>query len=289
MPKISVIIPTYNRTHLLGRAIQSVLRQTYQDFEIIIIDDASTDGTEKLVKDFNDNRIIFLRLEKNRGGSAARNTGIKNSSGEYIAFLDSDDEWLPEKLEKQVNVFNNAEKTLGVVYTAFYKENWNTQHDPPLHRGDIFNLILIKNFVGTTSTVLIRKECFNKAGVFDETLPGCQDWDMWIRVAQYYEFYFLNEILVKYYHQVKSITMDKKASVEGHKMVSNKYNHYLKTLPKDLQAEHYFNLGKNFWWKRNITFAIKSFAKSTSIHYTIIPSIINFLVVRSCIKLLRKI
>src|SRR4030042_5052103 len=104
MPTVSIIIPTYNRAHLVMRAINSVLDQSFQDFEIIIVDDASRDNTEKMVSGIRDKRIFYIRHEKNRGGSAARNTGIKQARGEYIAFLDSDDEWLPEKLEKQLKV-----------------------------------------------------------------------------------------------------------------------------------------------------------------------------------------
>ena len=98
---VSVIIPTYNRAHLVGRAIRSVLNQTYQDFEIIVVDDCSTDNTEEIVKGFNDHRIRYMRHDRNRGGSAARNTGIKASQGKYIAFLDSDDERLLKKAESR--------------------------------------------------------------------------------------------------------------------------------------------------------------------------------------------
>lgn len=116
-PKVSVIIPTYNRAHLIGRAIKSVLNQTYKDFEIIIVDDGSTDKTEEVVKDFKDERVRYIRREKNKGGSAARNTGIKAARGEYIAFQDSDDEWLPEKLEKQMKAFEAMAMAKPVIAT----------------------------------------------------------------------------------------------------------------------------------------------------------------------------
>jgi len=118
-PIVSVIIPTYIRAHVLAKAIQSLLNQTYQDFEIIVVDDGSIDNTEEVVKSFNDPRIRYIRHKENCGGSAARNTGIRAAYGECIAFQDSDDEWLPEKLEKQMQVFENAPAEVGVVYTGF--------------------------------------------------------------------------------------------------------------------------------------------------------------------------
>ena len=109
MPRVSVVIPTYNRAELLKRAIESVLGQTYQDFELIVVDDASMDNTEEMMKDFSDERIRYIRLKQNSGTSAVpRNTGIKSAKGEYIACHDDDSEWLPQKLEKQVKAFEVA-------------------------------------------------------------------------------------------------------------------------------------------------------------------------------------
>ena len=109
MAAVSVIITTYNRAHLVGKAIKSVLNQTFQDFELIVVDDGSTDNTEEVINSFNDTRIRYIRHKINKGGNAARNTGLRNSKGEYIAFLDSDDEWLPEKLERQLEVFKKSQ------------------------------------------------------------------------------------------------------------------------------------------------------------------------------------
>jgi len=122
-PTVSVIISTYNRAYLIDRFIQSVLNQTYQDFELIVVDDGSTDNTEDIIRQFQekDKRIKYIKHDKNKGGSAERNTGIKNSVGKYIAFQDSDDEWFPEKLEKQMEVFKNTSSKVGVVYTGFWR------------------------------------------------------------------------------------------------------------------------------------------------------------------------
>ena len=129
-PLVSVVIPTWNRAGLIVRAINSVLSQTYSNWELIIVDDGSTDNTDEVVKKFqeNDTRIRFIKHEKNSGGnSVPKNIGIKNAAGEYIAFLDSDDEYLPEKMEKQINLFNKSEiKNLGFVGCNNFRINGET-------------------------------------------------------------------------------------------------------------------------------------------------------------------
>ena len=120
MPETSVIIPTYNRADVLSRAIESVLEQSYQDFELIIVDDGSTDGTESVVHQYDDDRLIYI-TQSNAGANAARNRGIKAATGEYIAFLDSDDEFLPLKLARCVNVLSQAPPSCGGVYSSFRK------------------------------------------------------------------------------------------------------------------------------------------------------------------------
>src|SRR5712692_9764325 len=119
MPKASVITPTYNRADFLRVAIASVLNQTFQDLEIIVVDDASSDRTAEVVRRFTDELIKYIRHDINKGGSAARNTGIKNSTGAYVAFLDDDDEWLPEKLGMQVDLLENSPAEVGGVYTSY--------------------------------------------------------------------------------------------------------------------------------------------------------------------------
>ena len=162
MPQVSVIIPTYNRAHLLSRAIKSVLNQTFQDFEIIIVDDASTDDTDKLVVSFHDSRVRYIQHEKNHGGGAVRNSAIKQAQGDYIAFLDSDDEWLPEKLEKQMKLFNGTSKKVGLVSAGAVdiRNQIPYAYYIPKFRGDISRRILIKNCVGLTAIAVVRKGVF---------------------------------------------------------------------------------------------------------------------------------
>ena len=115
---VSVVIPSYNRAHLVKRAIDSVLNQTYREFEVIVVDDASTDGTAEIVKGLADQRVRYVKHQANRGVSESRNTGIKAAKGHLIGFLDSDDEWLPHKLRKQIDRFNELPSDTGVVYGA---------------------------------------------------------------------------------------------------------------------------------------------------------------------------
>ncbi len=230
-PTVSVIIPTYNRAHMVGRAIQSVLDQTYQDFELIVVDDASTDNTEEVVKSFNDERLRYIRHNENSGSSVApRNTGIEIARGEYIAFLDSDDEWLPQKLEKQIDKFNSVSPDVGLVYCGYAGVSKRTGETlfkvMNAKRGDVFRLIVERNIVGGP-TVLIRRECFQKTGLFDKGFLSFQDWDMWIRIAKYYKVDFVPEILVKYcVHGTQNI-VNLERIIQGWGRITHKYQNYL--------------------------------------------------------------
>lgn len=163
VPTVSIIIPTYNRAHLIERAIESVLHQTYQDFELIIIDDGSTDNTDDIINKFQkkDDRIIYLKHDRNKGGSAARNTGIKASRGEYIAFLDSDDEWLPEKLEKQMDFFES--NNYGFIYCNMIIEDKidNTKKNLKINIKDDIFIDLLKIGSGICTSALLVKKKFN--------------------------------------------------------------------------------------------------------------------------------
>lgn len=204
MPLVSVVIPTYNRAYLIERSIKSVLNQTYQNLEIIVVDDGSEDNTEEIVKSFNDSRIIFTRHEKNRGVSAARNTGIKLCNGNYIAFNDSDDEWLEEKIRKQITIFlENSDESIGVVYSGFFKIRDNIRTYIPSQKckkeGDIYFELLKGNLVAPPAA-MVKKICFEKAGLFDENLSTLEDWELFIRISKYFKFKYIPEALVLSYY-----------------------------------------------------------------------------------------
>ena len=201
-PTVSVIIPTYNRAQLACRAIRSVLSQTYGDFEVLLVDDASTDDTEAMVKALGDARIRYLRQHENQDVSAARNRGMREANGQFIAFLDSDDEWLPTKLEQQLEVMGKAPPTVGVVYTGAIR-----RHDDgseriwlPASRGDVLEDLLLLNITDSGSaSVLMRRNVMRVVGFFDEEIPAMEDYDYWIRVARFYDFDFVEQPLVRYY------------------------------------------------------------------------------------------
>jgi len=199
MPQVSVIIPTYNAARYLSDAIDSVLAQTYDEFEIIVVDDGSTDETPGVVNKY-DSRVCYLS-QQNAGVAAARNRGISESKGKYIAFLDADDTWFPNKLEKQMAVLAASEGSR-VCYSAFLEV---TQDLSPVgvrrslrHSSAIEDLLLRGNVIGSICTVVAERELFEKLGGFDATLSQCADWDMWVRMGTETEFLYLDDVLVTY-------------------------------------------------------------------------------------------
>ncbi len=229
MPKVSVIIVTYNRAALLPTAITSVLQQTFQDFEIIVVDDASQDETPAVVADFQDHRIRYIRHEQNTGEAGARNTGVTNATGEYIAFLDDDDEWLPDKLALQVDVLENSPARVGVVYTGRSTIDGATKKVVsiriPTQGGDLLPELRKGNPI-TNSSVLLRKECFSKVGLFDEQIVYGLDYDMWIRIAGAYHFEYVAKLLVKYTVHEKSLSANLDRMIKGKEAVLKKHGAY---------------------------------------------------------------
>lgn len=199
---VSVVIPTHNRVDLLPRAIESVLNQTYKDIELIVVNDGSTDGTDDLMEKYvNNSRIKYINYKPAKGGNYARNTGIDAANGEYVAFLDDDDEWLPAKIEKQVALME-ADNEVGLVYTGinciYVNEGISYLSNPQL-RGDLSKEILFRNCVGSTSSVMLRK-IFCEAYRFDENLQALQDYDLWIKVLQGCKADVVSEPMINYFN-----------------------------------------------------------------------------------------
>ena len=196
---ISVIIPVYNRYNLIDRAIKSVLQQTRPPDEIIVIDDGSTDGTDMIIKK-NYPDIILLQ-QKNRGVSCARNNGIKNAKGTWITLLDSDDEWLPEKLEKQLMTLQDNSSSQICHTDEIWIRNGVRVNPMKKHRkygGNIYKYCLPLCVI-SPSSIMIHKDIFKDVGLFDENLPVCEDYDLWLRICSRYPVLYLRKKLIKKY------------------------------------------------------------------------------------------
>ncbi|AGB38753.1 glycosyltransferase family 2 protein [Natronococcus occultus] len=207
-PLVSVVIPTYNRIDLLPKAIDSALRQTYNNLEIIVVDDCSTDGTRELLEERYESEIQYLRHEKNRGGSAARNTGIEAASGEYIAFLDSDDEWLPQKVEKQVARLEELSEDWVATYCDFHqtRRSWLVETFDnifPRTSGqeggtELIEDLLTKQFAhGGSSSLVIRTATLNALDGFDERFQRHQDVELLLRLLQHGKLAYVDEELFR--------------------------------------------------------------------------------------------
>ncbi len=248
-PLVSVIIPTYNRAHLLGRAIQSVLDQTFEDYELIVVDDASTDDTEEIVNAFSDPRLRYVRHGENRGAPAARNTGIQVSNGAYVGFLDSDDAWHPEKLDRQIRKFQEGGAKLGVVCCHVR----GLSPSGAVARicsasGNVLEQALTFELIGCiTSSMLIRVAALNQICPLDESLPGCQDTDLKIALSTQWEFDFVDEVLVFKGEGHPRISTSAAKDV-ARRLVIEKYDHLYQRFPVHVKrrawAKHYYEMGR---------------------------------------------
>ena len=252
--KISVVIPSYNRKEFLKRSIDSAINQTKKPFEIIVVDDGSTDGTETMIK--SDYDFVKFIKQKNKGVSAARNIGIKVSIGEWICFLDSDDEWKKDKIEKQVNAMKS-----NPGYKFFHSnEIWiknglriNQKKKHEKYGGDIFDKCLDMCRI-SPSSVMINKTVFDEVGNFNEDLVVCEDYELWLRICDKYRVFFIDEPLIIKYgghqgqlsysiesienHRIKALeylilgNLNRKNKRHAIQMLLSKLNIYLKGLVK---------------------------------------------------------
>jgi len=200
--KLSIVIPTYNRVDVLSRALESVFAQTYiigrSDIEVIVIDDGSLDGTDKLFE--NNHLAVRYYFQENKGVSSARNLGLTKARGEWIALLDSDDEWLPDKLSRQLDTLDKS--GLKVCHT---EEIWirngvrvNQMNKHQKTGGDIFQKCLPMCAM-SPSSIIIHRDIFEHVGCFDESLPACEDYDLWLRICAHYHVSYVAEPCINKY------------------------------------------------------------------------------------------
>jgi glycosyltransferase involved in cell wall biosynthesis len=208
MPLISVIIPAYNAERTLLETVDSVQNQTLANIEIIIINDGSTDRTEKTIENLHDSRIKAFSYE-NGGVSVARNRGITHTMGEFIAFIDADDLWTPDKLERQLAALEaHPEAAVAYSWTQTIDErgHWLHRYHSVFVEGDVYTEILVNNFVSNGSNILVRKEAILSVGEFDSTLKSCEDWDFYIRLAAKYHFVVVPDWQILYRQSSTSLS-----------------------------------------------------------------------------------
>lgn len=221
MPDVSIIIPTYNREKTIERAIDSVLSQnTDLTYEIIVVDDGSTDGTQKIIEDKYGDKVRYIRHETNKGGCAARNTGIRNAKGDYITFLDSDDKWFSVKLSRHYRFLKKTDSDI-VICTVIRVDKTGESAYPEHHyTGDIHKQLLHGNFI-STGMIFGKRECFKEG--FDESLPRLQDWDLMLRLSKKYKVSHEDVPLAYYYIQSDSISANHQKLKEAAKIIYEKY------------------------------------------------------------------
>lgn len=217
-PKVSVLMPTYNRAHLLCTAVQSVLDQTYHDFELLIVDDGSEDDTRSRISAFGDRRIRYLH-QAHRGISAALNRGLRAARGRYVARLDSDDTWVSTMLETQVPVLDAG--IAGVVYARARGmdqagRSLDDYRGLPLRYAGRSLESLLYGDMTCNITIVARRDCLQRAGPYDETLSVNEDWHMWLRVARHCQFHFTDQILAQYRYHDGNVTGESSPELSAH-------------------------------------------------------------------------
>ncbi len=241
--KVSVIVPTHNRAHTIRRCLDSALGQSISPYEVIVVDDASTDNTTSVVKAISDERLRLITMPSCKGAQAARNVGIKNAKGDHIAFLDSDDEWVPEKLEWQIKEMAKMEKPC-VIHGAgwVYKEQDNTRE---MFRIPRLNGFVYKELLAHPGPLypclFVPKTNLAEIGFLDEKTPSYQEWDISIALAKQLDFVFIDKPLMIYHiHEGDSISKNGVKEAEGWQYIVEKYRaEILKNLGNKILAQHY--------------------------------------------------
>lgn len=248
-PTISVVMPAWNRVGSIRMAVESVLRQTFTDFELLVVDDGSTDGTMGALSDITDPRLRCLANPRNMGASAARNTGIRAARGEWVAFQDSDDEWLPRKLELQMARLAGAGPEVVACYTGMaivgtpmgrsHRTTLRYIPDPkePQVEGALREALLARSFI-STQMLMARRSALLDIGGFDAALPALEDWDCAIRLSDLGSFAFVDAPLVLQYFSDNSITRSRPRWLEARIRILEKHRVALSVLPRILAGHH---------------------------------------------------
>ncbi|WP_445505430.1 glycosyltransferase family 2 protein [Niallia sp. 03091] len=272
---VTVIIPTFKRADYLCRAINSVLYQSYKNIEIIVVDDNDPNSnyrknTELLMNNYKDYKnVIYLKHQQNLNGSAARNTGIKQAKGNFIAFLDDDDEFLNNKIELQVKVIKELSNKYGAVYGGYniIRGNRVIKNSIPDKCGNLTSELLQMNWgTGSGSNVLFKKEVFKKIGLFDESLKRHQDWDILLRMFREYEIFSINKIILNIYKDSRINIPNPYGFVEVKKYFLSKFSREIENLnikeSSNIYKMHNMEISVAFLKSRKYIKAIKYYKKA---------------------------
>jgi glycosyltransferase involved in cell wall biosynthesis len=274
MSLVDIVIPSYNRPDYLERLLNSINVQTFKDFQIIVIDDSSIDekGYSQVINKFsNELNLKYIRNKTNNGVQYSRNKGILETKSKYVAFVDDDDVWLPNKLLKQVDRFETSPDIVGLLYS------WADTLDQTgniiykyraIHRGQCLSDLLNNNFIPAPS-VIVRRSVLGKIGAFDENLPSCQDWDMWTRIVESgFSIDLVEDVLVLYQKHDRQSIGKSSASFNGYYLYYEKHKqNYIKLGMKYNLSEKYRSLAYNYYDKSELKYAYRSIVNSIGLCY----------------------
>jgi glycosyltransferase involved in cell wall biosynthesis len=273
MPRFSVIMPCFNHASFIGESIEAVLTQSVRDLELIVVDDCSRDGSREVIEKYvrHDNRVRTIYHESNLGASRSRNDGIRVAQGEFLAFCDADDVWMPIKLERQLELLEKY-PVHDVAYcdSAIIDEcgietgeRFSDQFPVPGNgSGRLFDQLCTRNFVNI-QTVALRRRCVVDAGYFDESIKWVEDWSFWLRIAYRHSFIYKDEVLAKYrVHQRSTMRVQRKGYKANRIRV---FHRTLRNYPKiasKLKAELYYHIGVNLMLLGKKKYARRCFMRS---------------------------
>jgi len=300
MPKVSVIIPTYNCAQYIREAMDSALTQSFNDYEIIVVDDGSTDNTKQIIENYcrrYGERVRYV-FQQNQGMCVARNNAIRAMRGEYIALLDADDRWKRDRLEEGVRILD-ANPEIGLLHSGFIRIDETgrdigiPQVKECLMSGEIFKRLLLREMHISTPTTIFRKACCDSIGLFDENLTrlGAEDRDLWLRISLQYKVYYINKVLAEYRVRASSLSRKYERMMEGRIYIINKFcsdgSGYSKLRSRAL-ASAYKDLGDTYLFQQEFQKARQQYLKSIMCWpFSIWPGI-NFLKAAFKIRVIKK-
>lgn len=263
-PKVSVIIPAFNSKKTIKRSVKSAIKQTYKRLEIIVVDDGSTDNTCKVARDVGDRRVETIKLDSNHGVARARNVGIENSTGEFVAFLDADDEWKKKKLEKQLSCLTRSDRDVAVVDCDWEIVSNTCGVAMTKSQGGATDRKKLLSFYHVCSppTVIARRHALQEVGCFDENIPTAEDADLWVRLSKKYAFEHVPEALVKVHRGHENrLGLDTKSVVKGHLKFYTKHEEkYQKN--SHIESSFFMNLGRKLMSMGNLSMGRKYICRS---------------------------